>query len=165
MNRGYILAFALLFWSCGDSAIDIETIEFDDIAIEQCGTASISTDFFFKRNGTEALILVLPDGFLQNEVTENQQSRTISNQAQLIFRIFDESVPSSYFCADLPPANPNVIEEINATEGTVILNTTQIDELTYEHTLQLQGVTFINEKGERLTDLTLNDFGTFRTTN
>lgn len=162
-KMGFVLLI-FLFLGCSDGDLEIETIDFDSVGVEQCGTVSTSTQVFFKINGDEALILNLQSGVLNNEATTDTLSSSIPGQSSLTYRIFNETVSSSYFCADFPPASPTVTEEIEATDGQVLISTVEIDSVTFEHTIQLQGITLENAQGERITDLTINDFGTVTTT-
>lgn len=159
------ILFGLVLFStmaCSDGDLQIETLDFDSVTMSQCGTAELSTTVFFKTNQEEALILELASGLFKNEVSTD--SSTISSQSQLTYRIFNENVSSSYFCSDIPPAEPLVTEEIEADSGFVVITTTQQDSITYLHTIQLDDITLISAAGERITDLTISDFGSFETT-
>lgn len=164
MKKLFIAPIFMLLMCCSDGDLDIETIDFDSAAVEQCGTVSTTTRIFFKRNGDEALILNLQSGLLKNEATTETISSTVPGQSTLTYRIFNENISSSYFCADIPPATPLVSEEIAAEDGQVLITTVAVDETTFEHTIQLQGISLVNAQGERITDLSINDFGTITTT-
>ena len=158
-----MLLLLLFAYACSDGDLDIEIIDFDSVAVDQCGTASTSTTIFFKTNLTEALILELQSGLLRNEASTEELSSSIPGQSNITFRIFSDNVSSSYFCGDFPPATPIVVEEIEAEEGQVLINTVEIDSVTYQHTIQLQGIILINNQGERITDLSISEFGTVTT--
>ena len=169
MRKSILAAFAflaLLLTACDDGDLQIETLDFDSVSAESCDSPiTTSTSIFFKINGDEALILELADDLLVNEVTEDPRTSTFPTSSMLTYRIFNGSVSSSYFCDDIPPISPVVIEEIEASGGTVMVTTTSEDGITFTHTIALEGVTLLNGTNERITDLSINEFGTITTTN
>ena len=153
--------------SCSDGELQIETIDFDDEALDFCGTATTQTELLFKLKASEALILDLQSGLLQNEVTGDTLESPIPAQSQLVYRILSEDVSDSYFCDAIPPVVPSVVEEIPAESGTVYVFTSQNpnDTTQFEHRIWFKDVSFVNEAGERLTNLTVDEFGTLQTSN
>ncbi|MEM9000512.1 MAG: hypothetical protein AAGB24_09630 [Bacteroidota bacterium] len=164
MKKLLFLIVLLGAWSCSDGDLQIETIDFDDISIQQCGSVSTSTTLFFKIDSDETLILDLQNGLLDNEATTDTIRSTIPNQSQLTYRIFSDNVSSNYFCDEIPPSTPIVVEEIEAIDGEILITTVEIDSVTYDHTILLNEVSLINSLGERITDLSISDFGTITTT-
>lgn len=151
------------FVSCSDGDLQIETIDFDSVSAQSCDSpVTTSTTLLFKINDDESLILDLQSGVLNNGVvgeTVTTES-AISSQSTLTFRIFSDGITSSYFCDDIPPATPVVIEEIEAQEGMVIIETTADAGATnFVHTISLSGISFVNAAGERITNLTVDQFG------
>lgn len=159
-----LLLAATLGCSTGD--LQIEAINFDEASVQYCGTLTTETRLLFKLQQQEALILELPADVLRNEASAGTLERTIPGQAQVTYRIFDASADAGYFCDAIPPASPAVLEDILAADGTLQVTTVQDpeDPLIFHHTLALTGVSFVNAKGERLTDLTVSEFGTVSTT-
>ncbi len=157
----------LLVLGCSDGELQIETIDFDDQAIDFCGTATTQTELLFKLKGSETLILELQSGLLQNEVTGDTLQSPIPSQSQLIYRILSEAVNDSYFCDPIPPVVPSVVEEVPAETGAVYIFTSQSpnDSTLFEHRIWFKDVSFVNEAGERLTNLTVDEFGTLQTSN
>ena len=151
--------------ACSDGELQIERIDFDDVALQVCGTPTTDTELLFKLNESEALILNLQSGLLRNEVTGDTLESPIPSQSQLIYRIFSEDVKASYFCDAIPPVVPSVVEEIPAEAGTVLIFTSQNpnDTTRFEHEIRFENVSFVNSAGERLTNLTVDEFGTLVT--
>lgn len=157
----FLLVLALV--SCSDGDLQIETIDFNDEIIQFCDAPQAdSGNLLFKINNSEALILTLQSGVLNNGsigetvITES----SISSQSQLIYRNFSDGVSSSYFCSDVPPATPTVSQEVVAEDGLVtIVTTANADQTEFEHNITLSGVSFITENGERITNLTIDEFG------
>lgn len=157
-----------LFLNCSDGDLQIETIDFDDVTVQYCGSSpTTATSIFFKINNDESLILDLQDGLLKNEVSDGTLSSTVPGQSNVTYRIFSENVTKSYFCSDIPPGSPSVLEEIGAAAGEVLVTTVQsaTDTTAYIHTIELSGISLVNDKGERITDLRINNFGTITTKN
>jgi hypothetical protein len=159
----FILLF-LIFWNCSDGDLQIETLDFDSVSIQDCSDIDVTTgNILFKINGEETLILELESGALNqgDSVTDTVEfTSAIPGSSRLIYRVFSDNVTSSYFCDDFPPAEPTVIEEIEAETGNVIIKSIAINDSTeFSHTLQFSGIRLTNASGERITDLSINDFG------
>tara|TARA_R110002051_G_scaffold8755_2_gene36003 strand:+ start:6878 stop:7381 length:504 start_codon:yes stop_codon:yes gene_type:complete len=165
MKKYILIGCSLLFFSCNDGDLQIETVDFDSIeTVQNCGTVSTSTtNVLFKINGDEALILTLPSGLFKNEVSTTNIESIVPDNSQVSYRIFSGDVTSAYFCDSPPPLTPTVMEEIEAEGGTIIISTTTEDNITYTHTIQLSGISFVNENGSRITDLQINEYGTVTT--
>lgn len=166
MLRSSLSFLFCLLISCDDGDLQIQTIDFDSASIEFCESeTTTSSTFFFKLNTSEALILELQSGLLQNEPSDGTIVSNVPDQSQVIYRTFDSDVSNSYFCDQLPPVSPIVLEEINANGGEVFITTVQseTDTTLYEHTIELNDISLINSQGERVTNLNINDFGTITT--
>ena len=164
----FIFSFALIL-GCSDGDLQIETIDFDSVAIQDCANIDVTTgNVFFKISTTEALILELQSGVLNNGNSTTDTVETVSSipgNSQLVYRIFSDNVTSNYFCDDVPPATPTVIEEIEAADGSVIIKSiANVDSTAFSHTIQLSGISLVNAAGERITDLSISDFGEITTT-
>lgn len=165
MKQVILFAFLGLFLSCDDGDLQIETLNFDDSAIDFCGTVTTGSQVFFKINGDEALILTLEEGILKNEVSDGNIESAIPGNSQITYRIFSANVSNSYFCGNIPPTTPTVIDEIGAIDGVVLVNTILLEDgVTYQHTIQLSEISLVNDDGSRITDLSINDFGVVTTT-
>nr|WP_255444143.1 hypothetical protein [Robiginitalea sp. SC105] len=151
---------------CSTGDLEIETIDFDEANVQFCGTLTTETELFFKLNDSEALILQLESGLLANTDSGGEIESLIPGDSQLTYRVFDGDVSSSYFCGEIPPATPIVIDEIEAEAGSVLITTLRdaSDTTRYEHEIRLAGISFVNSRGERLTNLSVDDFGTLTTT-
>ncbi|HDZ04071.1 hypothetical protein LCGC14_0133340 [marine sediment metagenome] len=166
MKKYLLIGCSILLFGCNDGDLQIETVDFDSIeTVQSCDTVSASTEnVLFKINGDEALIVTLPSGLLKNEVSTTELTSAVPGSSQVNYRIFSETVTSAYFCDSPPPLTPTVLEEIEAEGGSIIITTTTEDSITYTHTIQLSGITFLNENGSRITDLQVSEFGTVTTT-
>ncbi|MGB5238666.1 MAG: hypothetical protein WBN59_13625 [Flavobacteriaceae bacterium] len=87
------------------------------------------------------------------------------SQSQVTYRTFSGDVSKNYFCDQVPPATPVVLEEILAEAGEVLVTTIQseTDTTIYEHTLELKDISLVNSQGQRITNLSIDQFGTIIT--
>ena len=163
MKNLIVLCVIALFVSCDDGDLQIETLDFDSTGISTCeSTITTSTTVFFKLNAKESLILELQSGVLKNEASSDILTSLVPSQSKITYRVFSDNISSNYFCDAIPPTTPLVIEEIEAEDGEVLITTVLAEgsKDTYEHTIELSGITFITAQDERITDLQINEFGT-----
>ena len=162
------LFILILVFACDDGDLQIETIDFDSTTIQNCGPVSAETaNVLFKLNSSEALILELPNGAIKNEVSDGtiQYNVTGSGPAKTTYRTFSDNVSLNYFCNAVPLTEPTVVEEIIAQGGSVLITTSlNADGVTYEHLIQLSAISFVTSNGNRITNLTIDNFGTVTTT-
>jgi len=161
MKKMSFLTALLLLLSCDDGDLQIETIDFDSVNAQTCETVTIDTKIFFKINDDEALILELEGGKLLNEASTETIESSIGSGSELTYRLFSESVSSTYFCSDVPETTPSVTTEIKAKSGKILITTVGVetDTITFEHTIRLSGVSLVTDTGSRNTDITINEFG------
>ena len=166
MFRSYWALLLILFVCCNDGDLQIQTIDFNSATINFCESSTdINSTFFFKLNPSEALILNLQSGILMNAPSSGTISSLVPSQSEVIYRTFSGDVTKNYFCDQIPPVDPIVLEEIMGEGGEVLVTTVQSanDTTLYEHTIELSGITFVNSQGERVTNLNIDEFGTITT--
>ena len=153
---------------CDDGDLQIAAINFDTAAIDFCDSPLTSdTNFFFKLNDQEALVLELQSGLLQAEATTEPLSSAIPGQSQVTYRTFTDAITRSYFCESIPPGDPDVVLDVSAAAGEILITTIQneTDTTLYEHTISIQDLSLVTDNGERITDLTSIEFGTISISN
>ena len=165
MKKLAVFILLLGMASCSKGDLQITNIDFETTALQYCGAATVETQLLFKINDREALILQLAPGLLRNENSDGLIESVIPSASKLSYRIFNDGVSSNYFCDLVPPAKPLVLEDLQAEVGRVRIETVQNAEnpLAFDHTISLQGVSFVNSKGERLTNLSVEEFGVLTT--
>lgn len=165
MKQHIAIFLMLALTACSSGDLQIQTIDFESASVQNCGPVSTDTRLFFKLNDRDALILQLASGLLRNENSDGAIESSIPGGSQLTYRIFTGDVDSGYFCDAIPPAEPGVLEEILAEAGKVRIETVQsaTDTTKFVHAISLEGVSFVNAKGERLTNLAIEDFGSVTT--
>ncbi|MEC3965505.1 hypothetical protein [Flagellimonas halotolerans] len=163
-----ILTLGLLF-SCSDGDLQIETIDFDSVAVQYCSAPVRNAgNLMFKINESEALILQLQSGVLNNGIVGDTivTESTVPGQSQVTYRVFSDAVDNAYFCDDIPVVEPTVIDEVIAEDGLVIVETmlAENDSTLFVHNISLSGISFVTGNGERITNLAINEFGEVTTT-
>ncbi|MCO5723971.1 hypothetical protein [Robiginitalea marina] len=166
MKKRFFLLLLPGLWACSAGVLEIDTIDFNQESIQVCGNPSTATEVLFKLKGPETLILELQPGLLLNEASSDTLTSAVPGQSQLIYRLLSDQATTGYFCDPIPPVSPTVVEEILAADGTVQVFTTRnpSDTTQFEHTIRLKGISFVNDSGERLTNLEVDEFGTLVTT-
>lgn len=155
--------------ACDDGDLQIETLDFDSANIQVCDDSPIEanmTNVLFKLNDIEALILELPADALLNEVSATEIEHLVSSTgpAKITFRTFSDNVSIAYFCSEIPLIEPSVLEEVIAESGSVFITTVlSADASQYEHTITLGAISLVTSNNNRITDLSINNFGTVTT--
>ncbi|MDT0606963.1 hypothetical protein [Croceitalea rosinachiae] len=164
MKNALLFLLLISLCACDDGDLQIETLDFDSVNLNFCDDPiATSSNILFKINDDETLILTLQSGVLNNGVIGTDTTTTestVPNQSQVTYRIFSDNVTSTYFCGDIPPVTPTVIEEIDAEDGTVTIKSIMsADSTLFTHVIELSGISLVSGIGERITDLTISEFG------
>ncbi len=122
MKKIVILLLAFVLNSCNDGNFDVPSFDFTE-TVNQCGEYLL---YRTNTDKTEVITIVLSPS--QINTTLGTESYPISSLIQVNYRIFDSAIGSDYFCQTIPPATPNVLKELNATDGEISITTTAIKE-------------------------------------
>lgn len=122
MKNLLLLTLAFLFLtSCDDGDLIVTEFNFEDQPLELCGNTNSLVLYNVNNDAVnEAIALNLAiseEDFLAN-VTDF--GINLNNTNQIIYRTFDAEV-GDYFCSQVPPASPNVIEEYRSTSGGMVI--------------------------------------------
>ena len=126
MKRFLTFLAALSLAACDDGDLTLERLNFDDTVVETpCGELLL---YKIGSSREESLMIELQGESAEifNSLPANGQPRqyTINNSSvKALYRIFDGEVNRNYFCNEIPPIAPLVIEEWFATGGTVEIAT------------------------------------------
>jgi len=144
MKKIVFLFATLSLLSCDNGNIDIPELDFTN-DIDQCGSFVL-----YKINGSEALVIEIDrdeDFFETESATEIPLSESGTNT--IVYRTFNTDVSSAYFCNNIPPSTPTIVNEWLGT-GTLNIIT------TLESTDDNDGVPFESEgldtNGELIND-------------
>jgi len=114
------VVLSLILTQCDDGNFDEPSFVFEN-NIDTCGNliiVNIGTD------DSEALILNIDadnidDLFFKTAMTEE----TFDLTNQITYRVFDGNVAINYFCQDIPPTSPSIVNEWNGSGTLVVTNT------------------------------------------
>jgi hypothetical protein len=124
-----IFAASLLF-ACDDGEIIVTDFNFDNPQLQLCGDETSHVLFKLNNTGVNEAIafrfnLQTPEpGFFTME--EGQLTIPINATNQVLYRVFDSEVDNSYFCNEIPPVSPRVIEEYRSTTGGQVVITSTL---------------------------------------
>ncbi|MFN3754913.1 hypothetical protein [Flavobacterium sp.] len=150
-----LLAIVLFMNACDDGELTVDTINFDDVQVQKCSQKEI----LYKISDSKMLILAIPfDNFENDETPENNPTEVnITGNIQVIYRQYSAAPTSANICDLVTAATPNVIEEWNATSGTIqitstaiksVNSTTGITQITgYRHYIVFKNITFLKPDG------------------
>ena len=123
MKKMLLFFVAINLLSCDDGNIDIPEFSFDNTTINYCGDLVLS-----KINDSEVLIIELDEDNTDNafltEVREDGDTYTLSESGSntITYRTFDSEPSTNYFCQNIPPTSPTVINEWTG-EGDLVVTT------------------------------------------
>lgn len=112
-----ILSLFLLLSACDDGDLEVENIDFTDIAAQKC----TEKDVIYKIKEAEMLVLAIPSSVFPNDETpiDVPIEIPINSTNQVIYRQYNGTVSSDNICPTIPAATPSLIEEWTATAGTI----------------------------------------------
>lgn len=117
--------------SCDDGELIVTNFNFENEELVLCGS---ETKVLFKINNTdvnEAIALIFEpeneDIFLENpnepvEILLNDKNR-------IVYRTFDAEIDGEYFCNEIPPTTPEVLDEYESTTGGRVVLTPTLSNL------------------------------------
>jgi len=161
MRKIVILLLALVLNSCNDGNFQVPSFNFTE-TVNHCGEYVL---YRTNTKKTEVLTLVLS----LNEINTTVQTKTypISNLMPVNYRIFDSPIGTNYFCQTIPPANPNVLKELNAIDGEVTITTTSVKEndiiTGYDYNITINNLLF--KDGDQKVFFETFNFGILKITN
>ena len=161
----FLIASILLLQACDDGDITLKSFNFETATVQSC----TSSNLVFKIKENELLLLNIPATSFANEETPDGSPRVIpvNSTNKIIYRIYSDNISLSGICSILPPANPVVSNEWNASGGNIEIITDKLfaaDGITvsgYTHNIRLVNVNFSN--AENSFSFTSYIFGNYKT--
>lgn len=155
----------LFLTGCKDGDLTIQSISFEDTQVHSC-TNNITTDFLYKVQGNQALILMFNKGTLVQE--EGTITGALPTNFRLLYRSFNNTPSANYFCTTPPSSTPLVLSEIEAKGGEVQIVTKKVIDTTtnvvkFNHLISIKNLVIQNSEGEKLIDSDFI-FGSYQTT-
>ncbi|WP_339660082.1 hypothetical protein [Croceibacter atlanticus] len=124
----FLFLFIAVLASCDDGDIIVTSFDFEDADLSLCGEGT--TKVLYKTNNDD-IFESISLSFEDNDFTGEELgviTIDLNTSNQLVYRTFDNSITgSSYFCNEIPPTSPRVLQEFVSTNGgTATLTTTAI---------------------------------------
>ncbi len=116
----------LLLLSCDDGNFNVPEFNFDTQTINSCGDLLLS-----KINETEVLVIELTeDSSTFFTTVRDDQPFTLSETGSntVSYRTFDAAPTTSYFCQNIPPTSPNIVNEWLGSGILLVTTTLSIDD-------------------------------------
>jgi hypothetical protein len=143
-----LLTFTLIL-SCNDGDFETPSFNFEDASIENCGNLIL-----YKINGSETLILELNEDNTDNTFFHTEKDSISYNLSDKIYyRTYNDDVPSTLFCNQIPPSTPKLNREWIGS-GTLIVKN-EITEnndntFTYIATFTINDMVLTNDNGNSI---------------
>ena len=153
-----LLVFTLLFNSCDDGDLTLETISFEDAPTQSCSINNV----IYKLKDKESLLLEIPKTSFTNEpsVVGEPTILDINSTNRVVYRFYDGTVSAINICETIPPATPIVTDQWTAIAGKIQIFTTAIkttnttDNSTkitgYNHNIVFKNITFAKNSGTQV---------------
>jgi hypothetical protein len=148
-----LLVSIFIFSSCDDGDITLESFNFTNQQIQKC--TDPNKTFLYKVNDNELLLFNITAALYTYDPTETEFPYTkpyaiTGSSPSVSYRLYSDTVPATFICNSIAPANPTVTNEWTATGGIIEVTTTErydtdgISLLGYTHTFKLLNVNFSN---------------------
>jgi len=148
-----LLSFVFMLNSCDDGDITLESFNFSSQPILKCNDDT--KPFLYKINNNELLLLNVSAEIYSVDTTAVTafpyiHSYPINSTTSVAYRLYSDTVPSTFICNSIAPATPVVTNEWNATGGTIEVTSIErfdTDGTTligYTHTIKLLNINFSN---------------------
>lgn len=121
MKKIFLFLFLMVALSCNDGNLDISSFEFEE-EVTICGS-DIYTLYRLSTSGQrEALIVTLTNEQIRKDEDVVQPvAVSINGDYTVTYRLFDDRVTNNYFCAAVPPTEPNVLKDWRGISGVILV--------------------------------------------
>lgn len=135
MRTLFSLIFLMFFFaSCDDGDIIVTSFDFEDEDLSICGTDRNKVLYHINNEDIfETISLTISGSQISNIpgviTTDPAQpiAFNLTGDNEIVYRTYNAEVPSDYFCRDVPPSSPVVVEEFRSVGGNVIITTNIMD--------------------------------------
>ena len=99
-----------------------------------CGTVSYTLYRLSSDEQREALIITLTDQQIRKDLDPVSPVSVRENSTYTVtYRLFDDQVSDSYFCASVPPIEPVVLKDWRGVSGTIAVENHPVYDLEEEN--------------------------------
>lgn len=128
-----LFLFTCLLTSCDDGDIIVTTFDFDsETQLQLCGKSATKVIYAFNDEPIESISLRFEDADFDGvffDTIPNPPARAIELDLanRLIYRTYSAQISQgNYFCSEVPPSSPTVLEEYTSSSGGSVIFTTTV---------------------------------------
>ncbi len=146
-----LLAIALLSFiliSCDDGDLIVTSFDLEDERLTMCGEGNdrvlyvINNDNIFESISFEFSSSSIVDT-LENALTttvDQEIQIPLGGDNRIIYRTYDSEVGDNYFCSQVPPREPRVLQEYRSTSGGIVKIRTAFDDERFDQDADGDGI-------------------------
>jgi hypothetical protein len=119
-----LLTLLLFISACDDGDVTVDVIDFSEGPVQKCS----DKDVYYKIQDSEMFFIEIPaTTFRQDQTLEDEPIVLLINATNKVtYRKYSSTVSSNNICGNVPVATPNLVEQWNATDGTIEITATAI---------------------------------------
>ncbi len=134
-----------MLFSCNDGDFEVPSMEFK-ASISECGDLLL---YRLNESGTESIAISLSKSDFEQKV--GKKIINLGKTIKVTYLIFDAKVGANYFCNNIPPTSPKVLQTYTATSGKIVLNAIEVTDddkkiTGYNYTIVLTDLILDNGK-------------------
>ena len=136
-----VLILLLFITACDDGKLTVDIIDFSEGPIQKC----TAKDVFYKVKGAEMMFIEIPNTtFTENQTLPNTPiEEPLSSSVKVTYRRYASETSDLNICPSIPSATPNLVEQWNATSGTIQITATAIKSTnTTDNSTRITGYTY-----------------------
>jgi hypothetical protein len=126
--------------------VTVLPFKFEDAKTQKCN----SKNLIFRFNDNEVLLLDVDSTLFPNIATSpgNPRVQAINDSNKVVYRLYNGSLNTEFFCATFQPVAPVLTQEwialegVENTSGLIKVETVALDANNFEHTIKLFKTTF-----------------------
>ena len=154
-----VLMLLLLITACDDGKLTVDVIDFSEVPALKCS----AKDVIYKVKDAEMLFIEIPATTFTADQTPDSTPIEVplSSTVKVVYRKYASAASLNNVCPTVPDATPNLVEEWNATSGTILITATAIKTTNattgftkitgYKYYIVFQNITFNKPGGVQQT--------------
>ncbi|WP_103867130.1 hypothetical protein [Aquimarina sp. I32.4] len=149
----YFVIFIVILSACSEGDIIENDINNFTAELQNCFNDSKNTFVFFKVDNNTNSALSMNFTSTTFDITPETNDISISEPTtiplnadsnQLIYREFENTITSNYFCSIIPPSNSTITEELVSSDGTLEISYSELDPTANTQKRYIRTLTVLN---------------------
>ena len=149
-----LLSLTVAALSCDDGDIIVTSFDFENATLEFCGGPGDYVFYKINNDAAESIALQLSTNSELFLVSDTITITLDGTANRVIYRTYTDAVTSSYFCDNIPPTTPAVVNDYLGASGVVTLRVTTVlddaDSLPFEDSMDPEKEGFGDYDGDLL---------------